>query len=640
MRNRIVFGERPSDGRISGKVLTKGNNAIFGVPVYAKTVVDGHDYYYIDTTDNTGAFDMRNVYYGVGTANYFISPNNEGHHYSPDYISRSLDVSTPTSTGLIFKDTTSFEVAGKVTMVGSNCALEDCIVKLDGKPTIFRTDQNGEFRAIVEEPGKYQLSIQHKSGQRSFDFVPTTISINVDQNLDNLYFMATTSDTLSISALSGCGKAIADSVLVRIERLVNDQKCFSKTVMLYATEGGEKEVILPCADYQVEVVNIWPYNSNILNGFEIRQIDLVNPDSSHRVDFVHRGKLVMSFSQLPEAICLDTDSSYILQQGKPHNLAVHVDESHNYYKSHHCPVDTGVVAVLDDISEQDDELSFSISGGIGFYTLEPQLPNLLPSGSKPYQKRTSFSFSPIDSKNAQKASKTLWAFIEGHKPRKQTFVTKTPELPFFILHDPPGSNSYSYMEEESSFSQEISQSIGIGTEVGGFLNASIGFGIPVPFTGKEVGSAVHVNFALDGGTSTERASVLTTTTIQNNSFSTSSSPDYVGTDADIVVGASMNMIYALTDVLSYDEASCSAKRDTSLVWGEDGLATTYSYTIGHIRDVIIPDLKALKLLSNPDSAIILQTYIDVWEQVIEQNQKAIDEAALIENPKFLKRYRN
>ncbi len=143
-----------------------------------------------------------------------------------------------------------------------------------------------------------------------------------------------------------------------------------------------------------------------------------------------------------------------------------------------------------------------------------------------------------------------------------------------------------------------------------------------------------MNFSLENSNTNSNEVVSVQTTIQNQVFSTSSSPDYVGQDADIVVGASFNMIYALTDVLAYDKASCSIIQDTSLVWGEDGLATTYSYTIGHIKDVIIPDLEALKLLSSRDTAVILQSYIDVWEQVVEHNEKAIENAPTIQNLSF------
>ena len=43
----------------------------------------------------------------------------------------------------------------------------------------------------------------------------------------------------------------------------------------------------------------------------------------------------------------------------------------------------------------------------------------------------------------------------------------------------------------------------------------------------------------------------------------------------VFMGASFNMIYALTDVIGYDESTCSVVRDTQLVWGSEEINTKY-----------------------------------------------------------------
>jgi hypothetical protein len=41
------------------------------------------------------------------------------------------------------------------------------------------------------------------------------------------------------------------------------------------------------------------------------------------------------------------------------------------------------------------------------------------------------------------ATQTDWVLTEGVKPLESTYATTSPEIPFMIIHDPPGDGSSS-----------------------------------------------------------------------------------------------------------------------------------------------------------------------------------------------------
>ncbi len=465
------FGKRDENGRVTGKVVTKSNNPIEGVPVVARAVIDDFDYFYSDTTDNTGSFDIRNINYGRGVAQYEIFPHLEKHYYDPSKVTRSLDISVPTATGLLFKDTTSYVLTGKVTRNAQNsCPIAGAVITLDGNPTIYSTDENGEFTLIIEEPGNYTIGVKHEVGNRSFSFAPNSLSVNINGDIDSLDFTSTTVDTLHLSVLSGCGSPVADSVLVMITNTADGKSCFTQYTKVYAADGGSMSLILPATNYDVEVVNMWPPNSNIINKLGSKHVDLSHPDSSHSALFKYQGDYSLDIVNPPDKICINGDSTHYLKQGEQYTLLFQVTEVHDYYNHHACLVDTGLIQIDDEISDLGEVIELEVKDGAAFHPINPGLPNLIRTGNYPNQKRVNATFKSIGSSETNRAQNTLWSFVEGHRPRQQTFVTKTPELPFFILHDPPGSGSYSYMEEETTFQQEFSQSFSMGlTQVASLL---------------------------------------------------------------------------------------------------------------------------------------------------------------------------
>lgn len=642
LEETFCFGDMPANGKIEGKLISKFGAPMANRRVYAYAIIDGNLSVKEGTTDNTGFFSLDNLRYGENGASYTIKPYEYGHAYDPEATVRTISVLGNYVNNVQIKDTTIFTLTGKLLMNNSKCPVKDINLMLNGKRSVFKTDKYGNYAVGIEEPGTYTLAIDTSmpGAVKGHIMSPASYTLVVGSKklTENLNFNDISTNLLKIKAHTNCGKPFADSARVRITSVANDAICFDRIVTVY-NDGSNMNLnlVLPKQKYTVELVETFPVNTELVESMEPISIDLNNDTlpSARMAEFNYVGpSQIVEVKGFGDKVCLGSDSTYTVKQFSTYPITYAVREIHSYYASHSCPTDTGRLVIYDNISDSTNAIKVPVKNGVAKYTLHPSTPNFIANGKHPYQKNITATFESLDTSYVSDVNNT-WAMVEGHKPRTRAFVTKTPELPFFILHDPPGSASYSYLEKGSELSQTFTNSVAVGGSLGGFLNLRVGAEFPVPFTGVVFGGGVMVDFSMSGGQTRTGESVSTTLTVENQRFATSSNPDFVGKDGDVVVGASLNMIYALTDILKYDPKICNADRDTSFVWGEKGFNTTYAYTVKHIRNTLVPELKVLKSIQkNSDSAKLLQTYIDVWEQILKQNDSAVARAQVVENKSF------
>jgi hypothetical protein len=107
---------------------------------------------------------------------------------------------------------------------------------------------------------------------------------------------------------------------------------------------------------------------------------------------------------------------------------------------------------------------------------------------------------------------------------------------------------------------------------------------------------------------------------------TSDSELITGARGDVYMGAALNILYALTDIIEYDTSSCTVVRDTGIVWNGNGFKTTYLYTESYIKESVITGLQTMAAVLNSsgikikqDSAKVLLNQVDVWQQVLDYN---------------------
>lgn len=147
---------------------------------------------------------------------------------------------------------------------------------------------------------------------------------------------------------------------------------------------------------------------------------------------------------------------------------------------------------------------------------------------------------------------TQSTIVLGSVQDGDNFMTKGPDRVFFVLRDPPGSNSYAYREAGSSTTMK--EGFTIVQDAAAGVDASIETGVQVTtITGTAVGALAAVSTKVEThNTQTvglqiqeafnkERSIDVTATLTQR--VETSGEPDWVGADADVFVGASTNIIY-------------------------------------------------------------------------------------------------
>ena len=215
------------------------------------------------------------------------------------------------------------------------------------------------------------------------------------------------------------------------------------------------------------------------------------------------------------------------------------------------------------------------------------------------------------------------AYVLGAHKTGSNFVTAGPDKLLCVLRDPPGSNSYSYLEkgvtfsEQSTYSGSISNegsedfTMGVQVRTQQITVVGVGTAVGTANTLAEIdnGATIGVSHSEEyTGNNSSKTTVTTTTR-----FQTSDDPLYVGANGDLYVGYSTNITFGTSqNVLAVSRATYdslggeSAYEKTYLV--TDSLAvvqsngitvgqsfgTLFAYPQVHIEQVLIPTLEELR----------------------------------------------
>lgn len=546
-------------------------------------------------SDAAGKFSFKNVFFDESRA-FTLNAYKPDHGFSPGTISFTLDMDNPSDRDNIVVDTTSFTVGGKVYYASTDCPLAGAEIIMNGQGTGVFTKADGTYLLTVENPGNIQISASFGDSASAHSFLPTTLNMDINDNIFDADFA-----DINTSRLYGrVGAACDNSLGVATINIISTTQCYSKTIQTDA--DGSYSIDLPSQPYLVTAEI-----ADLPNLFNLIHTNLTFRDSL--INFIDREPPTIRITGFPET-CYDVP---VVAQFDKYPLTIEVLDSHG---EDSCPVDTGFITIYDAVGgDPDTPVQLRLSNGQASYILTPGDPNILDGGEHPFQKlfQVTANVDGVTSSNEQ------WVLVTGHRPRTQTFVTKTPELPIMMLRDPPGDESYSYLERGSAVTSSFKLSHEVSGSAGVYADVKIGAGIPVPFTGIVIGAATHIKGEIVGGAENHSGTTVTTTISQDERFSTSAENDITGEDGDVIMGVSFNMIYALTDIIAFDENTCNVVRDTQLVWGSEEVNTSYIYTVDHIRNTLLPQLRTLQKLASPDSALLFGTYIEVWEEVLENN---------------------
>jgi len=626
------------NGRIRGSVKAPFGGPVQGATVFAErltTVAQGgaNPIVYSATTDAQGLFEIRDIYYYT-EATFRVHAEKGDHGFNPAaYESIVLDESAPVYVlpSPSFVDTSSFTIEGRVVQkfAGEEAAVEGVEILVNDLFKGTKTDEEGKYSLTVEEIGEYTIKPRYVN----HTFSPASKTLVIENDLTEVLFEDVEKDTLSGYFLGGCEIYIGRATL-RVFNTEDPTAAFD-TIIVTNEGSGFYRLILPSREYMVEVVAFSPDDAGspteeeVLDFFGLSEVDLT--EHSIQKNYVYRKPPEIEVIGFPAAGC-DPFDVPIVEQIARYPLEIRVSESFGELS---CLTSSGYIVIYDEVKDGfDGPDTLMLEGGIARYDLLPGEPNILSGGNHPYQKKIAFHAN-VDGQTNDVEQYTL---VEGNKPREQTFTTISPEVPFLILRDPPGDESYSYLSANTKFSSDLQlfaqyeSSLNVWGEVklGSEMDIGIGVETPLKFWGKiksslEVGAKLksQVEFGLEFST--------------ENKFSTSDNQEITGSDGDVFVGSAMNMIYALTDVVDFNEQSCTVDLSQEIIMATDGFATTFMYTESHIEDVLIPQLESIKRLyeeKGSDSADVYQNQIDVWHQTLEGNNQLKEDAFFLENKSF------
>lgn len=612
------------EGKVTSPVVVGGGSAVRDVEIEIKriTSVPGDtlttDTYY-GITNGEGEYSVSDIYYGGDEADFTVTPSKDDgiiHEFTPEYKTVKLRSSLNAKQNVDFIDETTFIVSGNIyqDFSGTLCGMDTVIVNLIGTATSDTTDSDGFYSLPVPGAGTYTIQPVFKNHTFS---PPMFQDIIIDSHMENMDFENTETQTLSGFIGGSCSAYLGQSQLT----FTSEDLC-----IVYHTDqndfdgNGNFNVSMPARPYRVQVTdfpNPNPYTELEVEAFfqNTIPIDLTEKDTMQ--DFIYRPKPTIEVTGFPADVCNRT----VLEQLVGFDLTINVWEGPTS-----CPVDTGYLLISDEISDSNNfVLNIPISNGEATYSVLPGFPNL----TAPYLKNlTIVARDTFD----QSVTYTKDALVTGVRPRNSTFTTVTPEIPMLIVHDPPGDNSYAYVERgqttavKTGFMHKEGGSVNVWKKVklGAEFLTGIGFAVRTKTYGK-IGTSYEAG--ISHTTNNETVTTLTTT----ERFSTAGNQSVIGAKGDVFIGGAMNLIYANTDVIEFDPNTCTVTTDVDLMFAPSGFATTYIYTDQHIRNTIIKDLIDLANNSQePDKSFYLDQ-VSVWEQALLRNEELKEDATFVEN---------
>lgn len=244
------------------------------------------------------------------------------------------------------------------------------------------------------------------------------------------------------------------------------------------------------------------------------------------------------------------------------------------------------------------------------------------------------------------------AIVIGAKTLGSDFVTNGPDKVLFVLRDPPGSNSYAYLEKGVTVTSTSTYEGNVTNE--GVLNNEAKVGAKViTFTGLDAGvvneNDVKNEFSFGashsetiGGTDSDTKTMTTTTR-----FETSSDPQYVGSDGDLFVGYSTNIGVGKTGNIAVTTremylanpseyelfGSVTPESNEYLLVKTTGLGlsqkygTMFTYPQVHIEQVLLPKLEDVrnKLLHQQAEGVDFQAMANNTKKPVYVSKLAVDD---------------
>jgi len=305
-----------------------------------------------------------------------------------------------------------------------------------------------------------------------------------------------------------------------------------------------------------------------------------------------------------------------------------------------CKADTGTITIYDDIRGQfNSPYSLAYSNGKTRYFSVGGLPNLSPAGEHPFQRQI---YMIAEDQNGQTVNLQKWAYILGERYNPSEFISSSPQIPLFILRDPPGDQSYSYLTQGNSYCNSIGFSVEGSLEGEVFSTVSLAPDFEVSLFGFSVATdgTFDINASMSAGFSTSASGESQMCLDLTETYATQN-------DGDVFVGGSIAILYGVADRVLIgptinnadpnnwvvDSTVCVPNKQTDVFFNPNGISSTYIFSEGHLNREVIPELK--EIIANPSTIdsvkAISEASLLQWNNLLVYNDSLKSIATLIDN---------
>jgi hypothetical protein len=595
---------------------------VVGIPKDSTTALL-YSYFDLNEGSDTKVYDYAAINFGLtipreGTLTKANWSNNvrrsqsNPHEFEPNVRVVNLNTSNTAVGNIDFRDVSTVNISGYVRFANTFCFEDKVEVLVNDKsffPPIF-TDKDGKWSADFE-PG---ASVKLKASYKDHLFGPSFFELRkLQAPKAGIVFLDNTKRTISgqVAGNEVCRKSIIPSGSRVVIKIATLDGCFERTDTLRTPDGKFIFKDLPARAFRVSVVE--HSNSVIYNYFQIKggqEVDL-RDITADTTDFIYVAPPQVQISEPVANAC----GIKLMNQSATYKTTIKVFEQ---YDGGVCYLDEADLTISNAISDA-DQFDTTMVNGKFEYSYKAGYPNMITPHKKTMQ--------VVATVNSASAQAIIQASVLGKRGRASTFTSKSPVMPFLILRDPPGDGSSAFMEKNttSCFSINIAGNFGISDEesvgltIGSEVTTSVGVGAETELKLEATENFKETaTFSAKVGASTSLNTCITNT----ENFTTSSA--LMGAEGDLYAGVAINFIYGISDVLKYDDLTCTFKQDQDLNVFPKDFATTFIYSQFHILNDVIP---ALELTGETSSA-------QRWREIVATNKAQKDNAVFEKNISF------
>ncbi|NMM49539.1 LamG-like jellyroll fold domain-containing protein [Marinigracilibium pacificum] len=373
------------------------------------------------------------------------------------------------------------------------------------------------------------------------------------------------------------------------------------------------------------IYDVETYSYHHKQNFIIRQTPSLHVYDSQGEEFDGDSEIIYTSQQTGDRDTLNLENAGfnfpVFTQAKDYEMKIYVYEKYENPDYPDGPI-VDLVPVKDAEISVTDNLGINPTGTSGktiydgsfSYIFKAGVPSLSENGEYSYTKTLQVNASIGNENVVWPETDIFRGYILGGLPQEGSdFVTYGPEVVEMVLRDPPGSNSYAFIEKGSTFSRSELWEMNVNSNIG--LNNTWHNGMYFGVGGGLAGPIVQADLVVDSelGMEIERkfndTGEYTETWTFNERIETSSDPEDVGSDADIYIGKAHNAYITKTKSLALIERTYCEEfgldyLDTGndIVLGiidgyaidEGNTATYFAYSQRHIVEELIPELLVLR----------------------------------------------